>query len=204
MFIWNKIASVFDCVRHLPVGKLDNYLEGKIMLQLVADHQQSKPLVLNTNFVDGIRSILLGSNVDKEFISKAITLPGEGGIMDMMDVADPDAVHAVREFIQNQIASELKDIFLTMVKENRSCEPYEFNHSSVARLALKNVCLGYLVSLNTPEFTQLALHEFKTASNMTKQFAALETLAQNPGSVRDEALADFYSKWQHEYLVSEL
>lgn len=51
----------------------------------------------------------------QEFIAKAITLPGEGEIMDMMEVADPDAVHAVRMFIRKQLASELKAEFLTTV-----------------------------------------------------------------------------------------
>ncbi|GAB2211830.1 hypothetical protein Droror1_Dr00025167 [Drosera rotundifolia] len=176
-------------------------LARKIMLQLVADYQQNKPLVLNNNFVDGLRRILMDSSLDKEFIARAVTLPGEGEIMDMMDVADPDAVHAVRKFIKNQIASELKDVFLTVVKENRSSEPYEFNHANMARRVLKNVALGYLTSLNTPEFTELALHEYKTATNMTEQFAALVALSQNPGTVRDEALADFYNKWQDDFLV---
>lgn len=35
--------------------------------------------------------------------------------MDMMDVADPDAVHAVRSFIRKQLASELKSEFLRTV-----------------------------------------------------------------------------------------
>ena len=45
------------------------------------------------------------------------------------------------------------------------------------------------------------LHEYKTATNMTEQFAALRALAQKPGKTRDEALADFYDKWQHDSLV---
>ncbi|GAB2273903.1 Puromycin-sensitive aminopeptidase [Dionaea muscipula] len=176
-------------------------LARKLMLNLVADYQQNKPLVLNSKFVDGIRSILTDSSLDKEFIVKAITMPDEGEIMDMMDVADPDAVHAVRVFIRNQLASELKNEFLSMVKENRSSEQYVFDHPNKARRALKNISLGYLASLNTPEFTELALHEYKTATNMTEQFAALATLSRNPGTIRDDALADFYSKWQHEFLV---
>ncbi|KAL9251497.1 Puromycin-sensitive aminopeptidase-like protein [Drosera capensis] len=176
-------------------------LARKIMLELVADYQQNKALVLNNSFVDGLRRILTDSSLDKEFIARAITLPGEGEIMDMMDVADPDAVHAVRKFIKNQIASELKDVLLIVVEQNRSSEPYEFNHDNMARRALKNVALAYLTSLNTPEFTELALHEYKTATNMTEQFAALVALSQNPGTVRDEALADFYNKWQHDFLV---
>lgn len=35
--------------------------------------------------------------------------------MDMMEVADPDAVHAVRTFIRKQLASELKQEFLKTV-----------------------------------------------------------------------------------------
>lgn len=48
-------------------------------------------------------------------MAKAITLPGEGEIMDMMKVADPDAVHAVRTFIRNQLASELRLEFFNTV-----------------------------------------------------------------------------------------
>jgi aminopeptidase N len=51
----------------------------------------------------------------QEFVSKALTLPGEGEIMDMMQVADPDAVHAVRTFIRKQLALQLKQQFLAAV-----------------------------------------------------------------------------------------
>lgn len=63
---------------------------------------------------------------------------------------------------------------------------------------------AYLTSLEDQELTELALHEYKTAANMTEQFAALAAIAQNPGKTRDEVLADFYTKWQHDFLVSLL
>ncbi|KAJ6341779.1 hypothetical protein OIU78_009851 [Salix suchowensis] len=112
--------------------------------------------------------------------------------MDMMDVADPDAVHAVRSFIRKQLASELKSEFLRTVENNRSSEEYVFNHPNMARRALKNI--------EDKELTELALHEYKTATNMTDQFAALAAIAQNPGKSRDEVLVDFYTKWQDDYL----
>ena len=59
----------------------------------------------------------------------------------------------------------------------------------------------YLASLEAPEYTELALQEYRTATNMTDQFAALAAIAQNPGKTRDDVLADFYSKWQHDFLV---
>lgn len=45
------------------------------------------------------------------------------------------------------------------------------------------------------------MHEYNTATNLTEQFAALAALDQIPGKVRDDVLADFYRKWEHEYLV---
>uniref|UniRef100_A0A5B7B752 Puromycin-sensitive aminopeptidase n=1 Tax=Davidia involucrata TaxID=16924 RepID=A0A5B7B752_DAVIN len=176
-------------------------LARNLMLSLVADFQQNKPLVLNPQFVHGLKSILCDSSLDKEFIAKAITLPGEGEIMDLMEVADPDAVYAVRSFIRKQLASELKEEFLITVKNNRNSEQYVFNHHNMARRALKNIALGYLASLEDPELTKLVLHEYKTATNMTEQFAALAALAQNPGKTRDDVLADFYSNWQDDFLV---
>lgn len=176
-------------------------LARKLMLSQVANFQKDKPLVLDPQFVHGIKCILVDSSLDKEFIAKAITLPGEGEIMDMMEVADPDAVHAVRSFIRKQLASELKQEFLYLVKENQSSEKYEFNHANMARRALKNTALGYLGSLDDKEVTDLVLNEYSTATNMTDQFSALAAIAQKPGQVRDDTLADFYNKWQHDYLV---
>ncbi|KAK8559963.1 hypothetical protein V6N13_061409 [Hibiscus sabdariffa] len=176
-------------------------LARKLMLSLVSDFQQNKPLTLNPKFVQGLKSILCDTGLDKEFIAKAITLPGEGEIMDMMEVADPDAVHAVRTFIRKELASQLKSEFLSTVQNNRSSEEYTFNHPNMARRALKNTALAYLASLEDPEITELALCEYNAATNMTDQFAALAAIAQKPGKTRDDVLADFYSKWQHDYLV---
>ncbi|RDY00463.1 Puromycin-sensitive aminopeptidase, partial [Mucuna pruriens] len=177
-------------------------LARKLMLNLVDDLQHNKPLALNPNFVDGFKCILCDSSLDKEFVARAITLPGEGEIMDMMGVADPDAVHAVRTFIRKQLASELRLEFLSTVKYNRSSEEYVFNHQNLARRALKNVALAYLGCLDEDqEFINLALHEYKTATNMTEQFAALAAISQNPGKIRDDVLADFYGKWQQDFLV---
>ncbi|KMZ64415.1 putative Aminopeptidase [Zostera marina] len=176
-------------------------LSRKVMLGLVDDFQRNQPLKLNPNFITGIKSLLCSSCLDKEFISMAITLPGEGEIMDLMKVADPDAVHAVRCFIKKTLALQLKEEFLNTIKENTSSEAYKFDHGNMARRSLKNSALGYLSSLDNPEITDLALNEYNKATNMTDQFAALAAIAENPGNARDVALSDFYSKWQHEYLV---
>ncbi|PWA38453.1 peptidase M1 family protein [Artemisia annua] len=81
-------------------------LARNLMLTQVVNFQKGNALVLDPQFVHGIKCIVLDSSLDKEFVAKAITLPGEGEIMDIMEIADPDAVHVVRSFIRKQLASE--------------------------------------------------------------------------------------------------
>ena len=46
------------------------------------------------------------------------------------------------------------------------------------------------------------LHEYKTATNMTEQFAALAAITQNPGKIRDDVLPNFCGKLLHHFLVN--
>ena len=68
-------------------------------------------------------------------------------IMDLMEVADPDAVHAVRSFIRKELDRQLNEGFLSTIISNRSLGSYEFNHENMSRRALTNVALAYLASL---------------------------------------------------------
>jgi aminopeptidase N len=45
------------------------------------------------------------------------------------------------------------------------------------------------------------MQQFRSADNMTDQFAALAALAQTDCAERETALAEFYERWQHEALV---
>uniref|UniRef100_A0A0D3CP45 Peptidase M1 leukotriene A4 hydrolase/aminopeptidase C-terminal domain-containing protein n=1 Tax=Brassica oleracea var. oleracea TaxID=109376 RepID=A0A0D3CP45_BRAOL len=169
-----------------PVRVETDLSDDDLFFLLAHDSDEfNRPLVLNPKFIQGLGSVLSDSTLDKEFIAKAITLPGEGEIMDMMAVADPDAVHVVRKFVRKQLASELKTELLKIVENNRSIEAYVFDHPNMARRALKNT----------------GSSEYKSATNLTDQFAALAALSQNPGKTRDDVLADFYNKWQGDYLV---
>jgi aminopeptidase N len=47
----------------------------------------------------------------------------------------------------------------------------------------------------------LAIEQFRNADNMTDQFGALAALAQTDCPEREQALTEFYERWQHEALV---
>lgn len=138
------------------------------------------------------------------FVAEALTLPGEGTLAEMMEEVDPDALHAARNALRRHLAEELEGEFSGLYAALAVSEAYAPTASQAGRRALRNVCLGYLMELDTDAARRMALRQFETADNMTDQFAALSALANvNADSCpqREQALADFYQRWQHEALV---
>ena len=84
-------------------------------------------------------------------------------------------------------------------------EPYKADASSIARRALKNLSLGYLVRTKDSECLETCYEQFNTASNMTDRAAALRQLVNSSceqgKNLGAQALDTFYQQWQHEPLV---
>ncbi|MFZ1492851.1 MAG: aminopeptidase N C-terminal domain-containing protein, partial [Candidatus Competibacter denitrificans] len=78
---------------------------------------------------------------------------------------------------------------------------YRLDVAAMARRALKNVCLDYLMRIDDAAARTLCLEQFRAADNMTDQFGALTALADSTGPERGEALAAFYQRWQGDALV---
>ncbi len=138
------------------------------------------------------------------FVAEALTLPGEGTLAELLDPVDPDALHAARNALRRHLAEELEGEFSGLYAALAVTEPYAPSSEQAGRRALRNVCLGYLLELDTDAARQMALQQFSTADNMTDQFTALAALANVTAATcpqRDQALADFYRRWQDEALV---
>eukprot|EP00850_Spirogloea_muscicola_P016868 SM000140S00617 [mRNA] locus=s140:328743:335330:+ [translate_table: standard] len=173
----------------------------KLMLALVEQHQHGESISVPASFIQAFRSLASDPSLDKAFLARAMSLPGESELADYMNVADPDAIHEVHTYVRRQLAGQLRTELLHLVEANRSTEAYQPTHQQKARRGLKNAALGYLTCLNEPETTSLAVAEFQGATNMTDQFAALACLNQNAGDARDAALSQFYEQWKSDNLV---
>ncbi len=135
------------------------------------------------------------------FVAEALTLPGEATLAEMLDQVEPDALHAARNALRRHLAEalrhELSDIYATLAPH----APYRPEPEDAGRRALRNLCLGNLLELNDDAGRQLAVQQFRSADNMTDQFAALAAMAQTDCPERQMLLDDFYRQWQHEALV---
>ncbi len=158
------------------------------------------------SFAEAARRVLdgaLAGAVDPAFAAEALTLPSEATLAEQMDVVDPDALHAARNglrcFLAEALAPRLRAAYAQLAPRG----PYAPTPAEAGRRALRNLCLGYLAELDTAETRTLALEQFETADNMSDQFAALATLAQNDCPERRLALDAFHLRWQGEALVMD-
>ena len=169
--------------------------------QIAAGQQATWP----ASFVEAARRLLqTQARRGAAFVAEALTLPGESTLAEQMDVVDPDALHAARNALRRHLAEELEGELSGLYAALAVNEPYAPSSEQAGRRALRNVCLGYLLELDTDAVRQLALRQFQAADNMTDQFAALAALANVNADrcpQREQALAEFYTRWKDEALV---
>jgi aminopeptidase N len=178
-------------------------LAVKIILDLVKDHQEGRPLLLDNLFIDAFRKTLESDMDDKAFQAFALSLPAETYLADFMNVIDPDAIHEARTFVQQVLAASLKDSFLAVYRANEDRGPYTVDQISMGRRSLKNTCLGYLTELEDADVREICVNQFRTAGNMTDAISALVNIANNDCLEREELLASFYETWKNDPLVMD-
>jgi len=176
-------------------------LAAQIILNLVSDWQQQRELTLDPAFTDAFRTVLTSEMDDRAFKAEALTLPSEKYLAELMDVVDPDGIHAARRFVVRSLASELKAEFLAQYSACRTGQPYSVDDGRSGERRLANQCLAYLMSLCEQPVIDLCFKHFSTADNMTDAQGALALLVSCDCSERINALTDFYNRWQHDRQV---
>ncbi len=176
-------------------------LATRVVLRLVAEFQAGSELVLDDTLSQAFGKTLGDTQADQALLAMALTLPTEVYLAEQMSVADPEAIHEVREFLRRSLAQRHRDQLLAAYRDN--CEPgeYSIDPREVGRRSFKNLCLAYLMSLEEPQAVELATQQFAGAGNMTDEVAALSCLASSSGPEREKALASFIERWQADPLV---
>ncbi len=175
----------------------------KTMLALVRDVQAGNTLTLGSRFIAAFEKTLRNKGRDHGFLAAALTLPSETYLAEFMDEIDPSAVHEARQFVVRTLASSLKDALLELHSSLRDDGPYSLDPASVGKRGLRNICLGYLAELDTPEMRRLCVEQFQQSGNMTEVLAALASLVHLDCQEREDALAGFSDTWKQDPLVMD-
>jgi aminopeptidase N len=177
----------------------------RALLAGIAEARAGRPVAFAQAFLAACARVLEGGDTDPAFAAEALTLPAASFIAERMaddaGVVDPDAILAVRNALRRTLAESLHTALRTRYDELAAPAGFDPAPAAAARRALRNVCLGYLVELGTPELVSLCERQLATADNMTDASAALTALANADCPARLPALAAFHARWRAEPLV---
>ena len=150
--------------------------------------------------VRAVRATLQSNALDAAFKGEAILPPGENVFADRMDVIDPDAIHDARESLRRAIGSELKSELLG-ARSSMNADGHDLSPAAKGTRRLRNIALGFLAAGDPAEAARLAKEQYDSADNMTDRQGALTVLVSLDGDEREQALADFYERFEDDALV---
>jgi aminopeptidase N len=202
-----KLAGIGrDSLRFLAAHDTDPFVRWDsgqqyataVMLDLVAAHARGEVLALDQGLVEATEATLARADADPAFAAEALMLPSESYVADQMEVADPDGIHAVRQFLRTSLGSTLGPVLRATYDRLTDTGEYRIDGLSIGKRALRNACLAYLSAAGE---VGLAAAQFGAGRNMTDVLAALERLAATDAPERDAALAAFHARWRQDDLV---
>lgn len=173
----------------------------KIMLQLIKDYRAGKKLSLPDNYKRAFVDLLQDHTTDRALMALMLDLPDIDYLIQLMPVADIEAICEVYDFMFVALAEHCKELLLENYHRYHSTKPYHFDGAAVAARSFKNQCLSYLAELQLPETFALCMQQFNTADNMTDTMGVLRALNDVESRERDDVLAHFYEKFKREDLV---
>jgi aminopeptidase N len=170
----------------------------RVLLDLIPAWHRAETLTIDPGLIDAMSETLEQGDKDPAFVAEAMYLPGEAFLADQMDIADVDAIHAVRDAARVAIGQALHERLRATYDRYADKGPYSIDGASIGRRSLRNACLSYLCAGGDPV---LAKQQFDTAGNMTDSLAALGVLSGIDRQERIAALASFHAKWRDDPLV---
>ena len=178
-------------------------LAESIILETVETLQSGGKPALDAVFVEAVRANLTRPAEDKALLTLALQLPAESYLAQQMEVIDPDNLHHAREYVRGALAAQLSGEFLKVYQENSRAGEYSISPEDIGRRSLKNTVLSYLMANGAADAAlyDLCCRQYFQAANMTDTMAALANITQVGGGRREEILAHFYSRWQHDPVV---
>jgi len=160
--------------------------------------------LVSERYLSSIGRIISEELDDRYYHAQLLTLPSEAYLADRQSEVDPVSIErsrsALRRAIAQRFEAELSARYDALTDESAEAQRYHVTH--MGRRALRNTCLGYLMSLGEAH-VERALAQFERALgvNMTDCIAAMSCLAHGDSVARVESLKRFEERWSGEGLV---
>ncbi len=153
--------------------------------------------------VQAFGAILSDATLDDSMRGELMVLPSQTYLFEQIvlsgNLADPGAIHVVREGLKQAIAAALAPELDALYAR---CAAVSFTDpKGRGARKVKAMALGLIVASDPDKAALLAKTQYDAADNMTDRQSALMTLCGIDGEARVAALADFHSRFAGNDLV---
>jgi aminopeptidase N len=177
-------------------------LASNILLAEVRTHAAGEPMgEIDRRLARAFAANLDRAQEDPALAACALSLPSSGYLGQLMPVIDVEGIRHALDHVRDQLGTALRDRWLATYRVNLDDGPFSIKTAAMARRSLKNLALAYPAHAGDPEAQDLVRAQYAGADNMTDSLAALRLFAETGMVGREDALASFHDRWQHEALV---
>ena len=177
-------------------------LATRLLTQSTSAIRAGQPPVFDADFTHAMRHMLDDASGDPAFTSQALSLPGESDLArEIGHDVDPDAIHLARDALRTDLGLALGPSLESVYLGLTDTASYSPDAAAAGRRALRNVALDLLAAGDKLRGGELASAQFHDATNMTDVIGALGVLMRVPGSPKEEALTNFYTRYAADPLV---
>jgi len=177
-------------------------LATALLIENVAAHRGGAPKRGADELIVALAAIIGDHGLDPAYVAQAMAMPTEGDIAREIGTdVDPDAIFAARRELRaavgRALGSALEATYVRMTDKG----PYSPDAASAGRRSLKNLALDLAAAGDPAAGVARAAKQYRDADNMTDRMASLGVLSLYAGPERQEALDDFYRRYDGDALV---
>ena len=155
----------------------------------------------DSTYLDVIGAVLADAHKDLALSALMLMLPGEAELAQLMQPADPEALHTARTALTRVIARHHATKLIDLYEELSTHSAFSPDAAAAGRRALRNMLLRYLTAADDAAAAERAHQHYQGASNMTDMMAGLTALCRMTSPLRPRALADFRDRFAANPLV---
>ena len=184
----------------------DGFQKWDLFSELVVSYFRSKVeggTPKSSSIVEVVESLLDLSNDQAKFVANMLSIPGINILSDALGFFDYPALSMWRKELIAEIAMKLT----SKIESRYASLPVHkiendlFDRDGVGVRALRTSLLYLINVANKGQGEKMVFEAYLSAGNMTESISALSILVQKQSDLAQKALADFYNKWQGNFLV---
>lgn len=163
---------------------------------------QGREMSLPSTLLPILKAMLLNDELPAAWLAEALRLPSFDYLAQQVSPLSPQSIWDATQQLKRWLAHELGDVMWQVLEERlATIQQFAFSADVIANRSWCHLLLSYLASVDDKRAFAWAYDQVVLANNMTNSQAALTLLVHHQAPQAQDALVQFYQRWQGVGLV---